>query len=606
VLCVRPIYAKTTSWALGSKSENCGLGRLFVSLELDEKHIDRTVDRGPPAEDKPAAANFRQLWGQNAELRRFQDGSILESVVWSLDDSDLKPHQQIIECIVKRHLNLSVTFVTPNSVDQAALQFLGDHTVRRFGAAWQSCDDLQKLLQDMECMPLRVRQIQATGLNGAGSFDDPLRRIAMDLVIQFEGSARWPEDLVAIQKTKIAFIAKIGDMIERSPDKRYQAHIGLENHDNPCSNSAFLQVYLRRSNVTFKVRVFHDREMTLIRNRIDASTSSRERMYFAAAAALLNAKSVKSSPHMQSFRILCMRFPILIPTWLLVKRWFESHLMLSHFSEELYHLLVARVFVQPYPVKSPASAEVGFLRVLRFLAEWDWRSGPLLVDTEGDIELAQVELVQTRLEAWRRADPAFDRVTLIAATNYDLDGTTWTLNRPSKAAATRMTLLARAASRLVDGTNLGTKQPAIFSRGLVDFDFIIYLRDPCFIHGREGRPQSVYKNLQVDDTFKTKKDSNSAQGEHLVSDLHRIAGKSVDLFYDLTLEPVIAGVWRQQCNLRTRLRVGCEQTVEPVLSPVGKDGSEACVSINRDALLTDIARLGGDLIERIEVLRANK
>lgn len=41
----------------------------------------RLVDLGPPA-DSPDAAAFRQLWGERAELRRFQDGSIREAVAW--------------------------------------------------------------------------------------------------------------------------------------------------------------------------------------------------------------------------------------------------------------------------------------------------------------------------------------------------------------------------------------------------------------------------------------------------------------------------------------------------------------------------------------------
>lgn len=39
-----------------------------------------TVMRGPNAEDAEAAARFRAFWRDRAELRRFKDGSILETV----------------------------------------------------------------------------------------------------------------------------------------------------------------------------------------------------------------------------------------------------------------------------------------------------------------------------------------------------------------------------------------------------------------------------------------------------------------------------------------------------------------------------------------------
>jgi Nrap protein domain 3 len=40
------------------------------------------VDRGPPADSGRAAAAFRKLWGEKAEMRRFPDGAIHEAVAW--------------------------------------------------------------------------------------------------------------------------------------------------------------------------------------------------------------------------------------------------------------------------------------------------------------------------------------------------------------------------------------------------------------------------------------------------------------------------------------------------------------------------------------------
>lgn len=42
----------------------------------------RLVDRGPQADSAKAAAAFRHLWGERAELRRFPDGTIHEAVAW--------------------------------------------------------------------------------------------------------------------------------------------------------------------------------------------------------------------------------------------------------------------------------------------------------------------------------------------------------------------------------------------------------------------------------------------------------------------------------------------------------------------------------------------
>jgi U3 small nucleolar RNA-associated protein 22 len=55
---------------------------VVVGLALDMEEARRLVDKGPPADDAQAAQQFREFWGPKAELRRFKDGRILETVVW--------------------------------------------------------------------------------------------------------------------------------------------------------------------------------------------------------------------------------------------------------------------------------------------------------------------------------------------------------------------------------------------------------------------------------------------------------------------------------------------------------------------------------------------
>jgi U3 small nucleolar RNA-associated protein 22 len=52
-----------------------------LGLLLDTDHAFSIVNMGPPA-DSPEAAEFHSFWGEKSELRRFQDGSINEAVVW--------------------------------------------------------------------------------------------------------------------------------------------------------------------------------------------------------------------------------------------------------------------------------------------------------------------------------------------------------------------------------------------------------------------------------------------------------------------------------------------------------------------------------------------
>eukprot|EP00986_Skeletonema_menzelii_P005322 scaffold1915_cov143-Skeletonema_menzelii.AAC.8 len=57
---------------------------LVVGLRIDPNASRRVVDRGPPAEDVEGSNAFVALWGDIAQLRRFQDGAIVRAVVWNL------------------------------------------------------------------------------------------------------------------------------------------------------------------------------------------------------------------------------------------------------------------------------------------------------------------------------------------------------------------------------------------------------------------------------------------------------------------------------------------------------------------------------------------
>ena len=67
---------------------------------------NKIVDRGPPADSTKAAAAFRQLWGERAEMRRFPDGAIHEAVAWDHLAPELRSAipDQIAIHILERHL----------------------------------------------------------------------------------------------------------------------------------------------------------------------------------------------------------------------------------------------------------------------------------------------------------------------------------------------------------------------------------------------------------------------------------------------------------------------------------------------------------------------
>lgn len=59
-----------------------------VTLALDK--ATRIVDRGPSYDQADLLQQFRDFWGDKCQLRRFQDGSIVESILWSVQSWNAK------------------------------------------------------------------------------------------------------------------------------------------------------------------------------------------------------------------------------------------------------------------------------------------------------------------------------------------------------------------------------------------------------------------------------------------------------------------------------------------------------------------------------------
>jgi len=496
---------------------------------LNGEKCYRLMDHGPSAENKKEANSFRKFWGQKAELRRFKDGSILESVFWE-DGKDPKTPviHQVISYIVKHHFSLDISQGITFIGDEYA-QLLFKHqlpgaqaTTTLFQPVMTGYDTLVKDLRSIEDLPLIVRHITPIspalrfstiqsplpGL-GAGVFMDA----PADIALQFESSGRWPDDLVAIQRTKIAFLIRIGQLLEESStDRNISTRVGLENQEpgREIFNGSFLDV-IYHSGPSFRIRIHHEREPYLLERRSkDKTLLPQTRELASQALTIYDRTFVKSPIHTTCIAKLCHRHAFLSPTIRLVKKWFAAHLLSCHFPEELIELIVIRQFVSPFPWSAPSSIMAGFLRTLEFLATWDWRVDPLIVDTsDGDsadpdtiaaginigvLKSTDIESITEKFEALRKSDPGLNRTVLFAATNYDHDGITWTENGPSRVVAARMTILARSAIEHAKNSsgNVGT----LFAHALADYDFVIHL-DPTYLAGVGGSKGkgSKYKNL---------------------------------------------------------------------------------------------------------------
>ncbi|NXT35119.1 NOL6 protein, partial [Pelecanoides urinatrix] len=76
------------------------VGPLAFGLLFVPEFAASTLEKGPQA-DHPEALDFRTFWGEKSELRRFQDGSICEAVVW---EADTVCQKRLIPEQIVRHL----------------------------------------------------------------------------------------------------------------------------------------------------------------------------------------------------------------------------------------------------------------------------------------------------------------------------------------------------------------------------------------------------------------------------------------------------------------------------------------------------------------------
>ncbi|KAL9622465.1 MAG: hypothetical protein Q9160_003141 [Pyrenula sp. 1 TL-2023] len=582
---------------------------LTIGVILDPESAERIVDRGPSPEQKIEIAEFRKFWGDKAELRRFKDGTISESLVWKADSQELIV-SQIIRLLLHRHFQLDAQGVDLGArLAQASTlrdldMTLGHEPFRPLDTAFES---LNVEINQLDGLPLSIRSIMAT---------DPAMRYNLlrtpsetapsnlDVVLQFEGSARWPDNLLAIQRTKVAFLIKLGELLESSMQNT-TARVGLESQSAPLQNQAFLDIALHPT-AKFRLRIHHDREELLLSRDLkskDISSLGRE----SASQALLAYKRtfIHSPLHTQSLRALCTRHPSLPAAIRLLKKWISSHLLTPFLPQPLVELLAVSVYTDPKPWDTPSTPLTAFLRTLNLLSRWRWPSSPLIVDlnpsssssNSSSFTATDLQTIYTNFTAWRKLDPDMNTVSLFLASSIDHSGVVWTQGaHPPKVVAARLSSLANAAVEVVKSGGLELSVGRLFNTPMEDYDFLIHL-DERFtragIEKRQGKMGQKYKNLQAGSAAFDYKEIL----ELFMADAARVLGGNALLFHGEDGEPVIAGLWnpRSLTKRQWRVRMGFSAKVA--------DGEGEQVAMNTEGMLAEVGLIGEGIVKRIEIVQ---
>ena len=595
-------YHETPSWTPGSS--RCSNGRnidLFVGLLLKAEKCWRTVDHGPSAEDQAASKEFREFWGDKAELRRFKDGNILESVVWDSEDPQRPILDQIVTYVLRPH-TIAILGSAFNQLLPRCSSVIAN-PITPYLPIITSFNNFEKKIRGLDKLPLQVRHIAAASpFLCFASLDIPklIPRLGemepVDVYLQFEGSARWPNDLMAVQRTKIAFLLKLGGLLEEETPG-LTAKLGLENENQRLSNQAFLDVFDPLGAV-FRLRIHHEREFGILQNCLKNESNRSQRLEAGSAISTYKRDFLQRPLHTEMVRTLSTRFPLLSPSIRLMKKWRDAHLLSAHVGDEIIELMTIKTFVHPHPWPVPGSVMTGFLRTLAWIAVWDWRMEPLIIDFSHELSAQNIEDIRIRYNAWRKIDSGMNRIAMFIASSLDPDGVTWTGKGPSKVAAARFSSLAISADSFAKKQALNLQAEALFVTSTAEYDFIIHINRDFVKQGssKVGNRQT-FKNLdlQSDQLISTRSCYDPVQA--YLAEIMKIHASNILFFHNAHETLFIAGIWNPQTGPRSwKANVGYSSM--PVLDA---GPGELKIAINKTATIHDLARLGGTLVSNIEV-----
>lgn len=483
-----------------------------IGLKYNSSQATRVLDVGPSTAQTAETEAFRQLWGDKAELRRFKDGSISESIVWDIarpEEASQIP-SRIVEYILTRHLHLASSDIKSLSSDQAWSSILQVPASAREGIAkpgaekqgfrpiMDSYEELYKLLKAVDTeLPLTILNVSPVSemlRYGSPFIPHPIDKEryasapaclkhvpAAEIILQFESSQRWPDDLSAIQKVKMALLAQLGTLIEQQI-RGTRTSMVLDDEYTEIEDHISLEVFVPKG-IAFRLRVYHERERTLLERSLEDQKAA-----FGTALPTPPRKLVVPAldKHMYRFAHLPKhhsglaplhhRYPSFSTASRLVKRWFAAHMLSTQIAPEAIELLVAGVYLDPGALGTPASGSAGFVRTIKRLAEWDWRTEPVLVPLYADREAARVRfdpaLRQMVTAGFAKRGAETHRSWCIASED-DIEGYRWTKD-VSRVIAGRVTGLARATLQAIEngvtlsqGINVQVRTLSVVAVGVI-------------------------------------------------------------------------------------------------------------------------------------------
>ncbi|KAG2229799.1 Nrap protein [Thamnidium elegans] len=622
----------TTSWAVDKSIQDIEKDTsITVGLLLNSDNAPRLVDMGPQSQNDEEVAEFRKFWGNKSELRRFKDGSIVESVVWQTQGYENRSLivQKIVLYLLELHLGLeSSQFVywagqlfsylnfakcVPENLFSPELKANGFHPVMtafgQFSKQLRTIDDaLPLLINNVYPASASLRYSTVTlphpvDFNNMVAYPTTARYFdAIDVVIHIERSSKFPDDLTVLQKVKHAFYLKMSEELKN----RFQVDsvvVDDINEKNPFAIRGYLDVYYY--GYLFRCHICLDQESTLLTKIVESSKSTKLNKELAKEALSKFMYQLRyKQTHTFYIQAMCARFTAYSSTVRLIKRWFGAHMLSPQISEEMIELLVAHVFLAPQPWVAPVSTLTASTRVLDLLATWDWQNTPLVVDIEGEMTAKDREHIMTEFLQHRRTNPQLTVGAMTIATAKDHSGHRWTGKKPNRAVAARIQALARASVQVIEEAKVSSDIKRVFVTPMQDYPVVLDLdTERCTRYYQNMHPESKYfKNTDYNRVAELG-DKPFAQFDPVsdfIADIEKVYGHTLMVFHNKYGGDKLALVWNPTTATPMQWKVAAGYNSAPVdmnkngfLKPAkGKKEISKMISPNFAAILAEIERLG--------------
>ncbi|KIO17773.1 hypothetical protein M407DRAFT_32545, partial [Tulasnella calospora MUT 4182] len=387
---------------------------------------------------------------------------------------------------------------------------------------------------------------------------------AIDVILQYEQSPRWPEDLAAIQKLKLAFLETIARRLKRKGAATHIA-IALDEDASVIEDNCSLEL-ITPPGFAIRARIFCEVEEILLKRLVapkgknwtipEEYAISRDEAK--KALALHQRRFIHQPQHHNAIAATQHRTPSYGVTTRLVKRWLAAHLLLPFVPEETVELLCAYVYLCPGAFGVPATGHTGFARVVRLLKEWDYRESPLCVPLYAAAGAEPGKAIAFPQDKKEKVDAFFKEklgeAGWVVATEKDPVGIAFgPVLGPKASIPARIRQVAAATWQYLcsgmDGGNLVAKD--VFVHPLDDYDFVVHLKPsihPRYCQNLQFDPHAWSKGedddtsaFQVGELAAPKVEFDPAK--MLFDDLKRIYAETALFFFDPYGGTVIAGIY---------------------------------------------------------------